>query len=219
MAMSSKWSTTEILLTVGGSILVIGAMLFLAVSIAVGQVVRLDLNRLTSELSDLQKQTGQIQTQETSGAAPIEELKRKYDALLDNRSQTRLLLVDSEKWERRRKYLEDKAPHPDHLESIRNELAEELRRSSLALKLTIANQSPFEIRSFDSHNEIGADMTVEGDQDKLLQWLLSLQGTEKFMALKTLDLEMLPGAGETPRARCRLALASYFNPNVTAVKK
>jgi hypothetical protein len=48
----------------------------------------------------------------------------------------------------------------------------------------------------------------------LIGWLLSLQGTDRFVVVKAIELELDNRAKEkTPQAECDITVARWFNPN------
>jgi hypothetical protein len=216
--MPSRWNTTEILLVVGGSILVIAVMTFLVLSFASGQLIRAELESSHSELAASRAVTGHSHAQGQREGASVAELKQAFEALVKRRQEAHLLLKDREMWVRRTKWLMDHTPRSDNLDSTRDALSRELTTTTFANELTIADQTPMVIKSKDSHEEAWAGLTVEGGQDRILRWLLSLQGAEKFVIIESMDLELLPAVDGVNHARCRLALAFCLNATMPGTK-
>src|SRR4051812_16319452 len=119
IARPPRWTTGEILLIIGGCILVLGGLLILAVSIVGAQLLRSELAKRHNELSLIHVASGRADSEDPAKTASRESLERLHHAYLEK------LLQNSgsvEKRERRIQWLESNMPRSHDLEALRDQL-------------------------------------------------------------------------------------------------
>ncbi len=140
-------------------------------------------------------------------------LNTSITQLQDQSTSNHTWLKDRDSWDKRMKWLDKNMPFTDSAGRSQGQLLEDLQTTSLDAELKITGQTLLEPFALDHCNEVALNIKIQGDQDKLMRWLLTLQSPEKFLAVKAFSLEIDSKAKEkTPQAHCNLTLARWFNP-------
>jgi hypothetical protein len=158
---------------------------------------------------------GQFSSRRTALTSSIARLK-------DQSANNDVWLSEQDLWQKRGKWLQTNMPSTDSVGRSQGQLLDELQNSALDSGLKVSNQTPLQSTTVTMPNsssdivatEVAVSLRVRGDQDKVLRWLLSIQSPERFLAMKTFEIELDTKAKEKiPQAQCNLTLARWFNPN------
>ena len=80
-------------------------------------------------------------------------------------------------------------------------------------KLKIEQQSLQDIVYDTFYTEVAVRLSVRGEEKEVLEWLISLQGREKFQVIKAMELELDNRSREAePQAVCQITIARWFLP-------
>jgi hypothetical protein len=139
-------------------------------------------------------------------------------------AENRLWLGQQERFQKRQGWIDKNMPYipSEQAGKARGELYDDLRFSAFDAGLTtenvnVQNAAALELPNANKDiyaNEVSVSMRVRGDQTTLIGWLLSLQGTDRFVVVKAIELELDSRSKEkTPQAQCDITVARWFNPN------
>lgn len=124
-------------------------------------------------------------------------------------------LEEAPKADARLRWLEETLPNLKEttLGKAQGDLLQSLQDDVLDRKLKIEQQSLQDIVNDTFYTEVAVRLTVRGNEDEVIEWLISLQGREKFQVIKALELELdTRSKEEEPQAVCQITVARWFAP-------
>lgn len=125
-------------------------------------------------------------------------------------------LEEAEKADVRARWLDESMPSlaGSTLGKEQGDLLQAMQDELFERKLTIQQQSLQDIENTAFYTEVAVRLTVRGNEADVIDWLISLQGPEKFQVIKALELEIDPKAKEEePQAVCQITVARWFSPD------
>jgi len=148
-------------------------------------------------------------------------LNGRIQALDQQSKENRIWLDQKAKWQKRSKWLQANMSYTESAGRSQGQLLDELQTSALDAGLKVSNPTLLEPTQVATPknpddivcNEVAVSLRVRGDQNKLLNWLLTLQSPERFRSMKGFEIELDTKAKEKiPQAQCNITLARWFNP-------
>ncbi len=134
--------------------------------------------------------------------------------LKEQGNSNRIWMNDRALYEKRLVWLDKNMPYTASAGKAQGQLLDDLRNSALDVGLKVESENPLDAVALGFANEVSVSLRLRGDQDTMLRWLLTLQSPERFVAVKSMELELDTRSKEKlPQAVCNLTAAKWFNPN------
>ncbi|MEM1441111.1 MAG: hypothetical protein AAGF67_02135 [Verrucomicrobiota bacterium] len=93
------------------------------------------------------------------------------------------------------------------------DLLQQMQDEIFDRKLDIVQQSLQDIETTAFYTEVSVRLRVRGNETDVIDWLISLQSPEKFIVIKTMELEIdLKAKEEEPQAVCEITIARWYTP-------
>lgn len=124
-------------------------------------------------------------------------------------------LEEAPKADARVRWLDETLPALEEttLGKAQGDLLQSLQDDVLDRKLKIEQQSLQDIVQDTFYTEVAVRLTIRGDENEVIEWLISLQGREKFQVIKALELKLdNRSQEEEPQAVCQITVARWFLP-------
>ncbi len=124
-------------------------------------------------------------------------------------------LAEAEKADARDRWLNEAMPSivGSTLGKEQGDLLQAMQDELFERKLTIQQQSLQDIETDIFFTEVAVRLTVRGNESDVIDWLISLQGPDKFQVIKALELEIDPKAKEEePQGSVRSRWRDGFLP-------
>lgn len=124
-------------------------------------------------------------------------------------------LEEAARADARERWLADTMPSREGttLGKEQGDLLQAMQDQLFERKLKIEQQSLHDIETGMFHTEVAVRLRVRGNEADVIDWLISLQGPEKFVVIKSLKLEIDPNAKETEtQAVCEITIARWYAP-------
>ncbi|MDF1825568.1 MAG: hypothetical protein P1U68_13055 [Verrucomicrobiales bacterium] len=139
----------------------------------------------------------------------------RITALKNELADQEMWLQEAEKAEVRSRWLAENMPGLDStLGKAQGDLLQSMQDALFERKLTIQQQSLQDIENDPFFTEVAVRLTVRGNEADVIDWLISLQGPDKFQVIKALELEIDSKADEEePQAVCQITVARWFAPD------
>ncbi len=132
-------------------------------------------------------------------------------------------LADHEMWldeapkaDARERWLNEKMPSLSGttLGKEQGDLLQAMQDEVFDRKLSIDQQSLQDIEYDNFFTEVSVRLQVRGNEADVVDWLISLQGPEKFLVIKAMELEIDSKAQEEePQAVCEITVAKWYAPD------
>lgn len=124
-------------------------------------------------------------------------------------------LAEAEQADVRERWLAETMPSLEGttLGKEQGDLLQAMQDQLFERKLKIEQQSLQDIETEMFYTEVAVRLRVRGNEADVIDWLISLQGPEKFVVIKSLKLEIDSKAKEEePQAVCEITIARWYAP-------
>lgn len=125
-------------------------------------------------------------------------------------------LEEAPKMEARERWLDANMPRMGEstLGKLQGDLLQSLQDEVFDRKLRIEQQILQDIVREPFYTEVAVRLKVRGAESEVIDWLTELQGPEKFVVIKALEIELDRRAKEEePQAECEITVARWYRPD------
>lgn len=143
----------------------------------------------------------------------------KIGGLKNTLADNEMWLDDAPKAEAREKWLAAHMPKlgGSYLGKLQGDLIQSLQDDLYNRKLRIERQSLQEIVTGNYYAEVAVRLDIAGAETAVIEWLTTLQATDKFQIIKDLKLELDTRSRELePQAKCQITVARWYRPDTGA---
>lgn len=142
------------------------------------------------------------------GDAKIRQLKNEL-------ADYEMWLQAPEKWNVRDQWLAENMPilEGNAIGKAQGNLIQQLQDELFKRKIKIDRQSLQEPKSEIDYTEVSVKFDLRGEADTVVDWLSTLQGPDKFVVVKYLELELDTKSKEPePQAKVEIIIANWYRP-------
>lgn len=147
----------------------------------------------------------------------VKNLRGSGDRITELRNQLadhEMWLADAEKAAARERWLDENMPRSEgRISKELGDLLQSMQDQLYERKIKIEQQSMQETVTENFYTEVAVRFSLRGDEKEVVDWLAGLQGPDKFVVVKSLELKIDPRAQEEePQAICQITVAKWVSP-------
>jgi Tfp pilus assembly protein PilO len=140
-------------------------------------------------------------------------LEQKITTLQTESADNASWLKEADFHNKRSQWLRQTLPQTESLGRATGTLLEEVQKAALDNEFKILRSTLNTPAKTPHYDEVAIQINLRGDMPRVLAWLSSLQSPERFMIVKSLELEQDSRAKEKiPQLFANITLARWFKP-------